>query len=145
MSGPKAVVVEKEERRDQDEPVPKFNDGVGILWGEHAVGAGDLDEPLVERDAAKPGNRIWNRPEFVVAGNPDDPAELRSQLPEAPLEPFWPGGDVPRQDKPVISKGGKALQRFPVRRMGEMQVRECPQAQRSSVRNNSGARSTRGS
>ena len=134
MPGAKAVVVEQEERRDQNRPVLKLESGVGVLRGEYAVAAGDLHEPFVERDAAKFGRRVGNRPEFVIARDPDDLAELRCELLKAPVEPLRAIGDVPRQNQPVVGKGRKALQRFPVRWMGDMQVRQRPQTHTLTVR-----------
>ena len=96
VPGPEAVVVEQEQRRDQNRPGPMFNHWVGILRGENSVDASNLDELLVERDAAKSVSRVGSCPEFVVSGNPDDLAEFRSQLPKAPVEPPRTVGNVSR-------------------------------------------------
>ena len=78
-SGRKAVVVEQEQGRDQKRPPGMREDRVRVRRREHAVAARDVDQPLVERDAAKPARRPGMRPQLVIAGSPDDLPELRAQ------------------------------------------------------------------
>ena len=147
---PEAVVVEQEQGRDQNRSPGMREDRPRVRRREHAVAAGNVDQPLVERDAAKPARGPAMRPQLVIAGSPDDLPELRAQVPEAPVEPTGAVAHVAREDQPVIGMGRDVVQRFPVSPVGNMEVRNRPQTQgfitseelaRSRIRNRVSGRS----
>ena len=126
VPGPKTVVVEQKQRHNQNRSAAMFNHWVRVFGSENVVEAGDLNEPLVQSDATKPGRRIGTCPEFVVSGNPDDLLELGSQVSKTPVKSMRAGGNVPSQDQPVVGKGRKTFKGRLVLRMGHMQVRQRP-------------------
>ena len=68
--GPKAVVVECEERSEDVCAAVSLPDREGIFRGEHLMTPAEFDEGFVARDPAQSG-LSWGGPELVIAGYPD--------------------------------------------------------------------------
>src|SRR5205823_13799588 len=95
-----AVVVEEEERHDDELLVARVPDRERILRGDDAVAPARLDEVAVARLAAELHLVLRKRPEVVVSGHPDDLREPRRERREGRLDLTGAVGDVAADEQP---------------------------------------------
>ncbi len=126
--GQERVVVEQEERCDDRRAARPLPHRVGVFGGGHPQLTADLDQVLVARDAAQGDRVLGMRPQFVVAGGPDDPAEAVREGAEGPADVGDGLRDVAGDQEPVVvGAGPHLLDQRPVLRVSDVQVADGPQ------------------